>query len=188
MSDSPIGAGKSSFDLIDEGLFLKAVGNFKPGSVLDLGCGAGNYTMALARYLGTGCTVYGVDLWAEGIAQLKERAAQAGLTNLKAMTGDAGKNIPLGDDVLDVVFMGTVFHDLVAVSVDQKALEEIKRILKPGGSLVIVEFLPKESSSPGPPSRVRLSPKQLRDMLAEHGFKEMRHENMGEHTYLSLFD
>ncbi|KIX14812.1 class I SAM-dependent methyltransferase [Dethiosulfatarculus sandiegensis] len=188
MSNSPIGAGKSSFDLIDEGLVLGAIAKIKPGALLDLGCGAGNYTMALARFLGSGCMVYGVDLWAEGIAQLKDRADQAGLSNLQAMTGDAGQTIPLADDTVDVVFMGTVFHDLVATGVDQKALEQIKRVLKPGGALAIVEFLPKDDDSSGPPNRVRLSPEQLRDMLAEHGFKESGTEAMGERTYLSLFD
>ena len=74
MSDKPTGAGRSSFDLIDRKLFLDAIESFQPKAVLDLGCGAGNYSLALARHLGPDREVYGVDLWEEGIRQLGDRA------------------------------------------------------------------------------------------------------------------
>ena len=67
MSDKPVAAGKSSFDLIDvEKTF--AIMNLKPDSVfLDLACGTGKYSIELARNIGEKGTVYAVDLWEEGI-------------------------------------------------------------------------------------------------------------------------
>ena len=78
------GVGKSSYDLIDPGA-LWAELNLPQGiTFLDLGCGQGNYSLAVANLIGPTGVVYAVDLWEEGIASLQERAAREGRANLKA--------------------------------------------------------------------------------------------------------
>ena len=60
---SPKGAGKSSFDLINSDI-LRDVLPLKPGSVvLDLACGRGIYSMFLSEIVGDTGLVYAVDLW-----------------------------------------------------------------------------------------------------------------------------
>jgi protein-L-isoaspartate O-methyltransferase len=68
---TPIGAGKSSFELIDSTrLFIEL--NLKPGmTILDLACGKGAYSLVASERVGAGGSVYAVDLWEDGIAQLK---------------------------------------------------------------------------------------------------------------------
>ena len=75
----PLGAGKSSLDLIDQELLFPAL-SLKPGeAVLDLGCGEGRYTLPVASRVGPQGTVYAVDLWEEGLARLGEKAGRGGL-------------------------------------------------------------------------------------------------------------
>ena len=72
MSHHPTGAGKSSFDLIDRQRFWDAI-SLKPGmTVVDLACGAGRYTTAMAKKIGPEGLIIAVDLWEEGIARIKE--------------------------------------------------------------------------------------------------------------------
>jgi len=68
---TPIGAGKSSFELIDSTRLFREL-NLKPGmTILDLACGKGAYSLAASERVGAGGSVYAVDLWEDGIAQLK---------------------------------------------------------------------------------------------------------------------
>ncbi|MCB2186252.1 MAG: class I SAM-dependent methyltransferase [Deltaproteobacteria bacterium] len=186
MSDHPKAAGKSSFDLIEQGLFLDTIKTLGLSRVLDLGCGAGNYTVALAQLLGPDSQIYGVDLWEEGIRQLQARAQEAGLRNLEALVGDAGQHIPLEDQAVDLVFLGTVFHDFVEAGFHPTTLAEIKRVLTPAGCLAAVEFK-KIDGPPGPPKAIRLSPPELAEMLGSHGFSQFEHLDLGPFTYLSIF-
>jgi ubiquinone/menaquinone biosynthesis C-methylase UbiE len=79
-----------------------------------------------------------------------------------------------------------VLHDLVADRVDQPALKEIVRVMKKEGTLAIVEFLKKEGP-PGPPKPVRLSPEEVDQMLAVHGFQQKRCAEIGPDNYLQIF-
>ena len=89
-SPKPPGAGKSSYDLIDPAT-LWAELNLPQGiTFLDLGCGQGNYSLAAADRIGPKGVVYAVDLWEEGIAALRERAAREGRANLKALVAGGG--------------------------------------------------------------------------------------------------
>ena len=99
--------------------------------------------------------VYAVDLWEEGIAALKERAAREGRANLKALVAGGGPG-PLRRRLsVDVGFMATVLHDLVEAGTAAGALAEVARVIKPGGLLAIVEF-DKIDGPPGPPRHIRL--------------------------------
>jgi ubiquinone/menaquinone biosynthesis C-methylase UbiE len=80
-----------------------------------------------------------------------------------------------------------VLHDLVADKIDQQVLKEIVRVMKTGGTLAIVEFFKKEGP-PGPPKPVRLSPEEVDQMLAAHGFQQKRYTEIGPDNYLQIFN
>jgi ubiquinone/menaquinone biosynthesis C-methylase UbiE len=181
----PPGAGKSSFDLIDPGA-LWAELDLTPGiTFLDLGSGQGNYALAAAEIIGPGGVVYAVDLWEEGIATLKRRAAQEGRDNLKTLLAEAGK-IPLPDMSVDMGFMATVLHDLVEAGTDAGALKELSRVVKPGGRLAILEF-EKIDGPPGPPRHIRLDPEELENLVAPYGFRRQQTQKLGPYIYLMTF-
>ena len=68
MTEKPIAAGKSSFDLVDpEKVFAEL--RLQPDTVfLDVACGVGNYALAAAEFIGEEGAILAVDLWEEGIA------------------------------------------------------------------------------------------------------------------------
>jgi ubiquinone/menaquinone biosynthesis C-methylase UbiE len=181
----PPGAGRSSFDLIAPAT-LWAELNLPSGiTFLDLGCGAGNYTLAAADLIGPAGVVYGVDLWEEGIAALKERAAQAGRTNITALVAPAGQ-VPLESFSVDVAFMATVLHDLVEAGTATGALAEVARVLKPGGLFAVVEF-EKIDGPPGPPRHIRLDPGEVEALVAPYGFRRQKTVKLGPYNYLITF-
>lgn len=97
------------------------------GSVLDLGCGTGRFTAALAEAYG--CPVVGV----EPSAAMLEVAATRGEPQVLWKQGGA-EDIPLEDGTVGLVFMSQVFHHL---SDPRRALDEIRRVLTPSGYLAV---------------------------------------------------
>ena len=185
-ADKPTGAGKSSFGLIDTDKFFQELDLKKDTTFMDVACGRGAYTLAAARIINKEGRLYAVDLWAEGIRILEKEAASKGIKNLKTFVGDVAHEIPVEDDCVDVCLMATVLHDLVAETVDQQALKEITRVIKPGGTLAIVEFYKKEGP-PGPPRPIRLSPEEVDKMVSVYGFRQIRYTEIGPDNYLIIF-
>jgi ubiquinone/menaquinone biosynthesis C-methylase UbiE len=181
----PPGAGKSSYDLIDP-VALWAALNLPQGiTFLDLGCGQGNYSLAAADLIGPRGLVYAVDLWEEGIAALKARAAREGRTNLELLAAGADQ-VPLASGSVDVVLMATVLHDLVEAGTVTGALAEVARVIKAKGQLAIVEFH-KIDGPPGPPRHIRLDPAEVEALVAPYGFVRQGIVNLGAYNYLITF-
>ncbi len=97
------------------------------GRCLDLGCGTGRFTAVLAQTFA--CPVVGVE---PSGAMLSVAHAQD-LPNVEWKQGTA-EDIPLEGASVGLVFMSQVFHHF---NRPQEALQEIHRVLTPGGSLVI---------------------------------------------------
>jgi len=182
----PTAAGKSSFDLIDAAAFYRELDLKKGITFLDLACGRGAYSLKASEIVGSGGTVYAVDLWQEGIEQLKASADEQNAQNIEAFVSDAGRQIPLDNLAVDVCLMATVLHDFVEDQISKKVLQEVVRVLKAGGQLAIVEFK-KMDGPPGPPVHIRLSPQEVGDMLVPYGFAEERLVDVGPYNYLMLF-
>ena len=182
----PVAAGKSSFDLIDPARFFTTLALPPDAVVLDLACGPGHYALELARRLPRG-RVHALDLWPEGLRQLRTAAAAAGFDRIQAAVADAGRGLPLKSASIDLCLAATVVHDLVVSGAAQTALAEIARVLKPDGIFAAVEF-EKVASEPGPPPRIRLAPADLEALAGGHGFHRRRLEPAGDHLYLMLFD
>jgi len=184
-SSKPPGAGKSSYDLIDPGTLWAALNLPQGITLLDLGCGQGNYSLAAASRIGPKGVVYAVDLWEEGIAGLKERAAREGRANLKPLAAPAGQ-IPMESRSVDVGLMATVLHDLVEAGTAAGALAEVSRVIKAEGRLAIVEFH-KIDGPPGPPRHIRLDPAEVEALVAPYGFARQQTVNLGPYNYLITF-
>jgi len=179
----PYGAGKSTFELVDFDRVLQAL-SLTPSTIfLDLGCGRGNYAIPVAESMGPQGKVYGVDAWPEGLEELEERAAARGLKNITTIYANLNEHIPLEDGTVDVCFMATVLHDLLREGPGEVAMDEIKRVLRPGGRLCIIEFK-KVEDGPGPPLSVRLSPEETEEVIAPFGFVKDRVTDLGPFHYL----
>ncbi len=114
-------------------------------AVLDVGCGRGLMLVGAARRLKTGQAV-GIDLWrAEDQADNSPTAAQAnahieGVSDrIRIDTGDA-RQLPYPDGSFDAVLSHWVVHNLPDANDRQRALDEMLRVLRPGGVLVLADI------------------------------------------------
>ncbi len=105
--------------------FSAVVGNWTGKTVLDLGCGGGFMAEALAR---AGANVIGVDPSAPAVAAAQEHAREGGLT-IDYRVG-TGERIPLESASTDCVVCVDVLEHVENVDT---VLDEIRRVLKPGG-------------------------------------------------------
>jgi len=114
----------------------------KPGmQVLEVGCGSGAFTVSVARAVGSHGQVYALDIQSEMLAQLQtklDRPENQDIHNIELVNKTA-YSLPFEDGVIDLVYMVTVFQEIPD---KPKCLNEITRVLKPGGFLSISEFLP----------------------------------------------
>lgn len=183
----PLGAGWSSFGLIDAGRVFDALGLKRGSTFLDIACGRGDYAIAASRIIGDEGLVYAVDLWERGIAALAKRCSAEGIKSVKAIVADVGKHIPIEDKTVDACLMATALHDLVQARDAEGALREARRVLESQGSLAIVEFK-KIEGPPGPPIHIRLAPEEVETMVVPHGFGKGSVVEVGPHNYLITFD
>jgi len=186
MHDKPIAAGKSSFDLIDKERFFGALGIKREYVLLDAACGVGKYSIAISDVLKNEGIIYAVDLWEEGIQTLKQTIEEKEIKNIKPFLADISKHIPVEDQSVDIILMATVLHDLIEDNTEKGTLSEVRRVLKPGGSLVIVEFK-KMEGPPGPPVAIRLSPEETEKIVSAYGFNQEKVIDVGPFNYLSMF-
>jgi len=106
----PTSAGLSSYNLLDEKLFMKALELQHGHTVLELGCGVGNYVMAIAPYLGDSGHILALDLWNEGIETLRVRADMQRMDNLLPVAADICAGLPVRRGSVDCCLMSTVIH------------------------------------------------------------------------------
>jgi ubiquinone/menaquinone biosynthesis C-methylase UbiE len=164
----PPGAGKSSYDLIDDHpRFWSALLLESGMTVLDLGCGEGLYAREIANRLHADGRLIAVDLWETGVARINQWAQNTSCA-VEAHVADAGSKLPVADQNVDLCLMATVLHDLVHDGTAQTALKEVARVLKPSGILAIIEFK-KQDGPPGPPRAVRLRLEEVSMLLMPVG-------------------
>jgi SAM-dependent methyltransferase len=115
--------------------FLAAIPIADDAEVLDIGCGTGKSTRAVAR-MAAGGSVLGVDLSARMLAQARARAASEGLTHARFEQADAQVH-PLPASTFDLAissFGSMFFADPVA------AFTNIRQALRPGGRLALLAW------------------------------------------------
>lgn len=184
--EKPIGAGKSSFELVDSDRVFDALGVESGTVFLDVACGFGHYSLEAADRVGKDGHVYAFDLWEDSIAGLNEQITRYGLTNISARIGDVSKKIEVGDDVVDSCLLSTVLHDFIIAGNEKNVLGEVARVVKSGGTLGILEF-EKIEGPPGPPREIRLTAAQVVDIVVQHGFSKKQLVDVGPYNYLVTF-
>lgn len=121
----------------------------KAQQILDLACGTGDFSLALARKASEGSHIYGVDLSEGMLKEMRKKVAAAGSKRyrrdgaeipytriISSETGDA-ESLRFADCTFDSV---TIAFGIRNFAHREAALREILRVLKPGGRLVILEL------------------------------------------------
>ena len=141
----------------------------------EFGCGQGGFTIELARALPKGI-IYALDIQEEPLSALLGRAKVEGLSNIKTIQCNLEEpnGSTLQDNSLDLVLVTNI---LFQSDKKEQMLKEAKRILKPGGEIVVVDW--KKDSPFGPEDgrvgleeieklmRLKLSIKLIKEIKAD---------------------
>ena len=160
--------------------------DLRPGmKAADFGCGAGFYTIPLARRLGEAGKVYAFDIRPEALGVARSKARESGFSNVETVRTDleAEEATHLKEKSVDAVLISNILFQ-----VENKAAvaREAFRILKPGGELMVVEWA-EEKNSFGPPVKARLDRKAAEEFFLKAGFTFRKEFPAGEHHYGLIF-
>jgi ubiquinone/menaquinone biosynthesis C-methylase UbiE len=154
--------------------FITALGEAVQGAVLDVACGPGILSAAIAK---SAREVVAFDLTPEMLKKAAQRCSDAGLANVTFREGNAAE-LPFADATFDAAVTRLSVHHF-----DQPrgVISEIFRILRPGGSFVIADVISSEVAAEAElqnaievlrdPSHVRMLPaSELTSLVREAGF------------------
>lgn len=149
--------------------------------VADFGAGSGAYTLAAARQVGMSGKVYAIEVQKDLLGTLKSNAQKQGLSNVDVIWGDVERTgaTKLKELSIDAAIVSNVLFQ----AEDKKGLvAEVKRILKPKGKVLLVDW--KESfGGMGPHPDHVVHEKEAQKLFEEGGFSIERHISAGAHHY-----
>jgi ubiquinone/menaquinone biosynthesis C-methylase UbiE len=156
---------------------LKTLGLREDEIVADLGAGTGFYSIAAGKIVSKG-KVYAIELHKDFLATIKNKVKDAQLTNIECLWGNVEKKggTKLADNIVDSVIASNV---LFQVENKEGFIEEIKRILKSKGKVLLVDW-----AAPSILREKDIIPKnKAREMFEKRGFFWARDIDAGEHHY-----
>lgn len=158
---------------------LKQFGVYGTEDVADFGAGAGHFALAAARRLDGG-RLFAIDMEKELLTRLAEEARLLGAANVHTIWGDVSqpRGVPLGPDSVDKVIAANILY-LVA---DRNGfVEEVKRLLRPGGKVLLIEW--KNEKEGGPHAKHKIAEDAALALFYRHGFVKERDIDAGEYHY-----
>jgi len=160
---------------------LKKLGLKTTDSVADIGCGIGYFTIPAAQMIGDN-SAYALDTSPEMLAEVELRSKAAGIKNIETVkTEELDLMIP--DESVSFGLMVNVIHEIVDKI---QFLEEISRIIKPGGKLAVIDW-EKQAMEMGPPIDHRISSDEVKTLLKEIGFECQETMNFAKTFYGLVF-
>lgn len=124
------------FDSMNKGLKLVGIRMFRPSkgmNILDVGCGTGSHLELYQRYK---CNLFGIDLSPSMLEVARERLGGTAKLDLGSAT-----EMPYEDNEFDLVISMLSLHEM-SPATRSAVLNEIKRVLKSDGRLLLIDFHP----------------------------------------------
>ena len=105
--------------------------------VLDVGCGTGSLAIVAKQHVGPAGEVAGIDASPAMVARARSKAAKAGVD--VSFRNGVAEALPFPDAQFDVVLSTMMLHHLPR-NARQECAREIRRVLRPGGRVLVVDF------------------------------------------------
>jgi ubiquinone/menaquinone biosynthesis C-methylase UbiE len=155
--------------------------------VADAGCGSlGHFVFPAARLVGAEGKVYAIDIQRPALHAIEKTARAFQLWNIHPIWSDleqpGATRIP--EASLDLVLLANTLHGSQNRS---SMLQEVMRLLRPGGYLLIIEWNKEETPPLGPPLQDRLAFEDLETYLAPHPIQSSDQFAAGEYHQGALF-
>lgn len=161
---------------------LSALG-LKAGEVIaDIGAGSGYFTFRLAHHVGNKGHVYAVDVSPDMILHVNRRIRELKVTNVSSILADPDDPL-LADAAVDRFFFCNSWHH---IENQKKYLMLIKRMLRPGGQVVMIDFQKKEMPL-GPPQEMKIAREDLIQQMGNNGFRLVKEYKFLPYQYFLVF-
>lgn len=157
-------------------------------TVVDLGTGTGNLLKDLSLAAGASGRVIAEDIFPDFLDRARERAKNARLANVEFVLGtEVDPKLPAG--AADLVIILDAYHHF---DYPEKMLAGIKRGLRPGGRLAIVEYHKKRGAMEIDPDfalkHIRASAEQVVQEVEAAGYKLLwRRDHAPDKQYIAMF-
>jgi len=149
--------------------------NLRKGDVVaDIGSGSGYFAVRLAPLVGESGRILAVDVSPEMVVYLNRRIRDSGLKNVQTILA-APDDPLLSDGSVDLFFVCNTWHH---IENRDPYLRLMKKALKPGGRVVMVDFQ-KRDLPVGPPLGMKIAREDLLRQMDTGGFRVL-----SEHTFL----
>jgi ubiquinone/menaquinone biosynthesis C-methylase UbiE len=153
--------------------------------VADLGTGTGHYAFAASKIVGAEGRVYAIDVQKDLLDRLQQEIEQKGIHNIDVMWGDTET---IGGSKLKVDAVDAVIASNILFQVESKGgfIHEIKRILKKGGSVLVIDWA-ESFAGLGPDPQHVVSEEVARGLFENNGFALEKTFDAGAHHYGMVF-
>ncbi|BAD42020.1 class I SAM-dependent methyltransferase [Symbiobacterium thermophilum] len=148
-------------------------------ALADVGCGPGWFALPAAKRLPPGGVVYGIDISEEMLEHLRRRARAQGVDNVVPVLAEEEDEWPVPTESCEAVLIADVYHEVDPASM---FIGEVKRILRPGGVCLVVDWKP-EPTPEGPPADHRVDPDDVIAEFTAGGFQFVGPCDVGPYSY-----
>jgi SAM-dependent methyltransferase len=151
--------------------------------VADVGAGSGYFALRFARAVGDAGRVYAVDVSPDMVRHLNRRLRDAGIRNVVTVLSEPDDPL-LPDASVDRFVIVDTWHHVE----DQAGyLAKMKRMLKPGGQVVHIDFL-KRDLPVGPPTGMKIAREDLVAQMEKAGFRLATEHGFLPYQYFLVFE
>ncbi len=154
--------------------------------IADLGAGSGHYTLAGAGAVSRGGRIFAIDVQEDVLTHVLDSAHRMGFRNVETVWGNVEK---LGGTKLRADSMDAVICSNLLFQVEHKDIlvEEVKRILKPGGKVLVIDWSGAYGGmGPHPEHVVTEHAAEL--LYISAGFYKVKNFRAGAHHYGVVFE
>lgn len=151
----------------------------------DLGTGTGHYALAAAAALGHDGRVYAIDVHEDMLKHVHDAAHLKGIRTIETVWGNIEKpgGTKLRDHSLDAAILSNA---LFQMENRQNVVAEVKRILKPGGKLLVIDWAGAYGGM-GPRPDCVISEHAAEELFITGGFHKQKDFRAGPHHYAIVF-
>jgi len=147
---------------------------------LDIGSGSGGWTIPLAKKLENG-KVYALDIKEEALSALRSKLDSERIYNVELLLADIEKGVKMADNKIDFVILS---NTLFSLNEKNKVFEEIKRVLREEGYLLIVDW--KKVNNIGPQIKA-VSVEEIKQIAEGFNLKLEQELDLGNYHFALIF-
>jgi ubiquinone/menaquinone biosynthesis C-methylase UbiE len=155
--------GEERYKGMDPLEFLRLNGVIRGMHIADVGCGPGFFTLPASEIVGESGKVYAVDSEEDMLKAVKRKTPPENIIIVKSDES----HIPLENGSCDMVLLAFVLHEA-----EEKLifLNELKRLLRPEGRLILLDW-EKKTEEKGPPFEERIEKTEAVRLIERAGFE-----------------